>query len=232
MHETNAVPCFFLASDATYFPYACLAALRALELSARPMAGFILQVGTTETDRAIAAELLGPNVSLVDASNFLHGLAYRYDTRITKAAYLRLFPDLLPEFGPYSRVIYLDCDVLFNRDPSELASIDLRAPLLAAHDLTAYYDLGYRDRLPVRPGAPYFNSGVMVFDMPAVRKAGLLEAARHFAENFPEQCVQHDQDALNVAFEGKWQTLHPLWNAKIGRASCRERVYSSAVAVS
>jgi lipopolysaccharide biosynthesis glycosyltransferase len=213
MPEPNIVSCFFLASDRTYFPYACLAALRAIELSSRPMAGFILHVGTTEEDRAIATKLLGANVGLVDVSHLLHGLAYRYDARITKASYLRLFADLVQEFEPYSRVIYLDCDVLCNRDPSDLASIDLAAPLLAAHDLTAYYDLGYRDRLPVRPGAPYFNAGVLVFDMPAVREASLLEMARHFAESHPESCVQHDQDALNVAFEGRWQTLHPLWNS-------------------
>ena len=213
MPEVNPVSCFFLASDRNYFPYACLAALRALELSAGPIVGFILHVGTTEEDRATATKMLGERVGFVDASNFLHGLAYKYDARITKASYLRLFADLVPEFEPYSRVIYLDCDVLFNRDPADLASIDLRAPLLAAHDLTSYYDLGYRDRLPVRPGAPYFNAGVMVFDMPTVREAGLLEAARHFAEIHSEKCVQHDQDALNVAFEGRWQTLHPLWNA-------------------
>jgi len=212
MPTANTPWCFFLASDRDYFPYACLAALRALELSAWQASGFILHVDATEADRVAAAQLLGDSIGIVDASSFLQGLSYRYDGRITKTAYLRLFADLVPEFKPYSRVIYLDCDVLFNRDLSDLASIDLRVPLLAAHDLTAYYDLGFRDRLPVGPGAPYFNSGVLVFDLPNVREARLLEAARYFAENHGEQCVQHDQDALNVAFEGNWQTLHPLWN--------------------
>ena len=61
--EVNPVSCFFiLASDRNYFPYACLAALRALELSAGPIVGFILHVGTTEEDRHNAHEMLGERV--------------------------------------------------------------------------------------------------------------------------------------------------------------------------
>ncbi len=213
MPPTAASSSFFLAADQNYFPYACLAALRAGELSAGPIDGYILHVGAAEADLSLARRLLDGRVGLVDAAELLGELAVRYDGRITKASYLRLFADLVPELAAYRRVVYLDCDVLLNRDPAQLAAIPFSTPLLAAHDLTAYYDLGYRDRLPVGPGAPYFNAGVLVFDLPTVRQAGLLEAGRRFAEDFPERCVQHDQDALNVAFEGQWRTLDPLWNA-------------------
>jgi lipopolysaccharide biosynthesis glycosyltransferase len=213
MSQSGSSQCFVLACDGNYFPYACLAALRACEVGSKALRGYILHAGASPDQLRIAAGLLGDRVELIEAADLIDGLPHRYSERITQAAYLRLFIDLVPQFEPYSRVIYFDCDVLFNRDPAELASIDMQAPLLAAHDLPSYYDLEFRKRLPLQPGAPYFNSGVLVFDMPAVRRLDCLERARRFAAEFPDICIQHDQDALNVAFEGRWQTLHPLWNA-------------------
>ncbi|MDI6026570.1 glycosyltransferase family 8 protein [Corticibacterium sp. UT-5YL-CI-8] len=207
-----AKTCFYLAADKNYFPFACLAARRILDISRDPLPGYILHTAISDTDRSAAVSLLGDRVTLLDVSHFLDGLSARYDERITKATYIRLFADLLPEFNPYERIVYLDCDVLFNRDPAALAAAEMKLPLLAAHDMPSYYDLGYRSRLSLGDGAPYFNAGVLVMDLPAVREMGLLEKARSFVEQYPERCVQHDQDALNVAFEGKWQTLHPLWN--------------------
>lgn len=213
MPANDQSSCYFLACDGNYLPFACLAAKRASELSAVPIRGYILHAGA-EDERLKAASCFLPEcVELVDASKLIDDLPLNFNARITKATYLRLFADLLPQFASYERVAYFDCDVLFNRDPGELLSSVMHAPLLAAHDLPAYYDLGYRERLPLQPGAPYFNSGVLVFDMPTVRDSGLLDRARDFATRYPDRCVQHDQDALNVAFEGNWQTLHPLWNA-------------------
>lgn len=205
--------CYFLACDGNYLPFACLAAKRASELNATPIRGYILHTGAEEDLIKSASRLLPDGIELVDAAGLLEGLSLNFNNRITSAAYLRLFVDRVPQFAPYTRVAYLDCDVLFNRDPGELLSSVMHAPLLAAHDLPAYYDLGYRERLRLRNGAPYFNSGVLVFDMPMVRNSSLLDRARYFATRYPESCAQHDQDALNVAFEGNWQTLHPLWNA-------------------
>ncbi|WP_137931858.1 glycosyltransferase [Mesorhizobium comanense] len=210
---TQRTHCYFLACDGNYLPFAALAAKRAGELSATSTRGYILYAGPEDDRFEAVSRVLPPDVEMVDASRFLDGLSLNFSARITKATYLRIFADLVPQFEPYERVAYFDCDVLLNRDPAELLSSAMSAPLLAAHDLPSYYDLDYRRRLSLRAGAPYFNAGVLVFDMPAVRNAGLLEKARQFATDHMELCVQHDQDAMNVAFEGSWQTLHPLWNA-------------------
>lgn len=63
--------------------------------------------------------------------------------------------------------------------------------------------------LSMQPGAPCFNAGVLVFDMPAVRHDHLLEKSRVAASR---PLYGLDQGALNIAFEGKWQTMHPNWN--------------------
>lgn len=204
---------FYLAADRNYFPYACVAARRILQTSSAPLAGFILHNGVSGDDLGFARGYLPESVTFLDTRALVEALTVNASERITKSAYLRLFADVIPEFAPFSRAIYADCDVLFNGDIAQLATAPLGLPLLAAHDMPSYYDLGYRARLGMADDAPYFNSGVLILDLDAIRQGGHLRKARDFAAEHAERCLQHDQDALNAAFEGAWQTLHPLWNA-------------------
>jgi len=204
--------CYYFAADGKYFPYACLAARRVLDVSGAATPGVILQTGVGREDLEVATALLGNHVAIVDMSSALDGFSFNTD-RLGLAAYMRLFVDLLPVFQPYSTLVYADCDVLFNRSVADLAATPLNGALLAAHDEQQYYDPKYRTRLPLGPGAPYFNSGVLVFNMEQVRGEGLLEQTRRFAQERRDICFQHDQDALNVVFEGRWQTMDPRWNA-------------------
>ncbi|MER9354361.1 hypothetical protein NKI61_13830 [Mesorhizobium sp. M0514] len=198
--------CFFLAADGGYFPYACLAARRILDVSATTP-GFILHVGASEDDVQVARRLLKDQIALVDVSSFMAKVRSGFrDSGI--AAFIRLFADQMPAFEGYDRIAYTDCDVLFNRDIGDLTNQQLHAPLLAAHDDYMYFLPTYRQKLAMQPGAPYFNSGVLLFDMSAVREQGLLERTRHVAM----EKKLNDQNALNIAFEGKWQTMHPNWN--------------------
>jgi hypothetical protein len=204
-----AVPnsCFFLAADGGYFPYACLAARRILDVSTATTPGFILHVGVGDDDMRVGRRLLKDQVELVDVSSFMERVRSGFrDSGI--AAFIRLFADQLPQFEAYERIAYTDCDVLFNRDIGDLTGQALHAPLLAAHDDYMYFLPTYRQKLSMQPGAPYFNSGVLLFDMTAVRAQGLLERTRQVAM----EKKLNDQNALNIAFEGKWQTMHPNWN--------------------
>jgi lipopolysaccharide biosynthesis glycosyltransferase len=202
--------CFFFATDGNYFPYACLATLRAVTVS-DPIDGFILHMGVSAGDIDIARKLLGDRITFIDVSTYLSDFAAN-NGRLGLSTYIRLFADQLPELASYDRIVYADSDVLFNRSITDLANTELKAPLLAAHDIPSYFDMTYRRRLPLRPGAPKFNAGVLLFNMPMVRNDGLLARSRQFAVDHPDICQAFDQDALNVVFEGQWQTMHPGWN--------------------
>ena len=204
--------CFFFAADGNYFPYACLAARRVLDVSGTAVPGYILQTGADRNDLEAASRLLGSHVTVLDTSSMLEGLQVN-STRLGVAAYLRLFVDKLPDLQSFDRLVYADCDVLFNASIMELLAVDLHSALLAAHDEQQYFEMIYRARLPMKAGAPYFNSGVFVIDMRRVRQERLFEQARQFAQDHRNLCVQHDQDAMNVVFEGNWQTMDPRWNA-------------------
>ncbi|WP_196814812.1 glycosyltransferase [Mesorhizobium sp. L103C131B0] len=201
--------CFFFAADQKFFPFACLAARRVLDVST-PVDGFILHTGIIPSeDRDAGERLLGGKIGVIDVTEFMDATNYNRATHPSLAAYIRLFADRLPEFESYDRIVYSDADVLFNRSIADLCNTPLKAPLLAAHDEQTYFDAKFRKHLPVQPGAPKFNSGVLVFNMPLVRREGLLERTRELAS---EHVYGMDQGPLNVAFEGRWQTMHPFWN--------------------
>lgn len=178
-----------------------------MDVSAGATPGFILHVGVNDDDMQAGRRLLKDQVELVDVSSFMEEVRSGFRNS-SIAAFVRLFADQMPDFEAYDRIAYTDCDVLFNRDIRDLTSQQLQAPLLAAHDDYMYFLPTYRQKLSMQPGAPYFNSGVLLFDMTAVRAQGLLERTRQVAI----EKKLNDQNALNIAFEGKWQTMHPNWN--------------------
>ncbi|MEP6565784.1 MAG: glycosyltransferase, partial [Mesorhizobium sp.] len=153
-----------------------MAARRILDVSA-PIDGFILHLGMNDADMRVAKRILPERVKLVDVSAFMQESGFSVPGGGI-AACIRLFADLFPFFDSYERIAYTDCDVLFNRDIEDLVGQKLNAPLLAAHDDYMYFRPGYRQSMSMQPGAPYFNSGVLVFDMKAVREQGLLALTR------------------------------------------------------
>lgn len=202
-----------LAADETYFPFACIVARQAIERAGRPLPVVIVhdRVSQDGLDRARA---YCPEIVFADASHLLDGKQFETGPWLSRATYLRLFLDLLPELDPYQRLLYLDGDVSVLADPWNLLSTDMKsAPVAAAYDLKNLPDTAYRSRLPVFPGSPYFNAGVMLFDLAAIRVTNDLETARAFALEHGDLCLAHDQDALNVVFQGRWQVLDWRWNA-------------------
>jgi lipopolysaccharide biosynthesis glycosyltransferase len=82
--------------------------------------------------------------------------------------------------------------------------------------------------------AAYFNSGVLLFDLERVRSAGLMARAREVACRQHDRLLWPDQDALNVAFAGRWLPVHPRWNCmnslRVWRPWADEALGADAVA--
>ncbi|MBO4452658.1 MAG: lipopolysaccharide biosynthesis protein [Clostridia bacterium] len=80
---------------------------------------------------------------------------------------IRLFADLVPEMP--DKLLYLDADILFNRDITLLYGIDIEGyEYAAARDHYGKYLL-YPN---------YINAGVLLFNLKKIRETGLLEKAR------------------------------------------------------
>jgi lipopolysaccharide biosynthesis glycosyltransferase len=112
-----------------------------------------------------------------------------------------------------SKVIYLDADILIQRDIFELWEQDMHGKIvLAVQD--SYIQNCPARYLPAQAGGeqPYFNSGVMVIDLEAWRAAGIEQCCLEAATRLPRRTKWLDQHVLNACLAGRWGRLRPVWN--------------------
>ncbi len=96
---------------------------------------------------------------------------------------LRLFADIVPDMP--DKLLYLDVDILFNRDIRLLYDIDITEyEYAAARDHYGKYLLNPN----------YINAGVLLFNMKKIRKTGLLEKSRKIIKE--KKLVFADQSAV------------------------------------
>src|SRR5207249_434261 len=130
---------------------------------------------------------------------------------------------LLPHLLDVPRLIYLDCDVLVFRDLAQLFDLEL-APgkvLAAPRDSET---LSLADDSPTiadainlpREGA-YFNCGVMLMNLDALRRQNFLQRSVEFLNNWSGKYRFWDQSAINFLLHGQIDELPEYWN----RASWR-----------
>lgn len=142
---------------------------------------------------------------------------------ITISAYFRLFVGKI--FAEYKRILYLDCDLITTVDIAKLFLTNIgEYPVAAALDTTISYSLTagglnisawkafseyMNNTLGFTSQDKYFNSGVMIIDIEKFNEIDLdylIDLAKRNNKFF------HDQNVLNVAFEGNYFELSPTWN--------------------
>lgn len=96
---------------------------------------------------------------------------------------LRLFMDFIPQIP--DKILYLDVDILFNRDISLLYDTDITGyEYAAARDHYGKYILNRN----------YINAGVLLFNMQEAKKTGLFEKARELIKT--KKLLFADQSAI------------------------------------
>lgn len=96
---------------------------------------------------------------------------------------IRLFADKIPSIP--NKLLYLDCDIMFNKDIT----------LLYNQDIDGYEYACARDhygKYLIRPD--YINAGVLLFNIEESKKTGLFEKARELIKK--KKWIFADQDAL------------------------------------
>jgi len=125
------------------------------------------------------------------------------------ASYRLLLPDLLPY---YDKVLYIDCDMIFRNDLSELyQTIDLADNYMAGvFEATLEVQQAHMQAIGCAPGT-YINSGLLLMNLKQLRADGMvakfLEAAKEEGLEFP------DQDVINQLCKGRIIGLSPFWNS-------------------
>ena len=146
-----------------------------------------------------------------------------------------LFRIMLPEVLPkLPKIIYLDADILVNRDIRELWDMDIDdGYFMAAPDEDVVK--GVVVPVPVRKkevdAKRYFNSGVIYMNLDRIRKKGnMRRAVLDYLDRTPESDLP-DQDALNVIYGKGTRLLDPSWNCPMqqlyrsGEKKLEKRIY-------
>lgn len=124
-----------------------------------------------------------------------------------------LLPEVLPELH---KVIYLDADIMFCRDITELWNMELGQNTIAAVPDVGIAEKGINANIISKRNLlkkeQYFNSGVLVLDLDRIREQGnLAQITIDLLKEIPESTMP-DQDALNVLYREKTLLLEPIWN--------------------
>lgn len=98
---------------------------------------------------------------------------------------LRLFADMVPQTAKCEKLLYLDCDLMFNRDIHLLYDINIDG-----YEYASASD--HYGKYLIHPG--YTNAGVLLFNMEECKKTGLFECARGWIKR--KKLIFADQSAL------------------------------------
>jgi lipopolysaccharide biosynthesis glycosyltransferase len=127
------------------------------------------------------------------------------------ATYYRL---AVPKVLDVERFLYVDADTLCDVDVSELNKMEMGispAGLVAEAPMADAADRFVATYMGNRPGAPYFNAGVILVNVAEWRRQQITEKAMEFIAT--HRPPFHDQSALNVILHGKAVHLEERFNS-------------------
>ena len=140
------------------------------------------------------------------------GVYSNADTHISNCTYYRfLLPYLLP--SDVSKAIYLDGDLITLGSLLPLWETELAPdePAAIACDFMSD-DVIVHNRIGTPPSQPYFNGGVIVFNLDCWRKEGL--GAICLEESRKQSYFLMDQDVVNVLLGHRIKRLHFKYNCQ------------------
>ena len=199
-----------LACDDKYVPFTTVVARQIVRSSTETLPPItVISDGVSDENKALATQFC-PQIEFLEAAPLFNDHALPVTSAFSRAAHLRLFLDEI--LADFDHAVYLDSDISVLADVSPLLAMRPKSgPIIAAHDLHIMVAKAYRERLQI--SGPYFNSGVMVLDLKAIRAERIFAEALRYAQTYPERCEMVDQDPLNAVLDGRWQTLDWRWNA-------------------
>jgi lipopolysaccharide biosynthesis glycosyltransferase len=133
-----------------------------------------------------------------------------------------LIPELLDR--PITKAIQLDCDMVLEDDIRKLWEIDL-----GDYPAGAVENFSTPPKVLNTTQSEYFNSGLVVLNLPVWRKQQISEKALECVATEPDRITMADQCALNLALESNWYRLPPIWNQQAGiyrKRYCQRSGYS------
>lgn len=217
----KTVPVVFAANDA--FAPACSVAIASVLKNAandRQYDIVILESDISQASKARICEMTDGtenfSVRFFSAAPLIENYRLQANDHITVETFYRfLIQDVLPG---YEKVLYLDGDLVCDRDVAELFDENIDGYLLAAvrdpdmlgcANLSKYRRAYLRQELEMEDPYGYFQAGVLLLNLSEMRKLYTMEQWLTFAMH---PYKYSDQDVLNRYCQGRVKYLDPAWN--------------------
>ncbi|RCL00218.1 MAG: Glycosyl transferase family 2 protein [Candidatus Tokpelaia sp. JSC189] len=136
----------------------------------------------------------------------------------TASIYGRL---IIPEIcNNFDKAIYVDTDMIFNRDIAELSLIDLKDNYIAAvidskieieRRIDPWWANYFKKKLSLEIKNSYINSGLLVFNLEKWRKLSIHNQCIELLANSKE-FILPDQDVINIICKNRIHYLDQSWN--------------------
>lgn len=120
------------------------------------------------------------------------------------------FAEILKDTG---KTLYIDGDVIINKDLSELYNIDINKFYLAATREYRAEMWKYQQLLGTKY---YINSGVMLLNLKKMREDNLSNRFFEIKKTQPSSWLCQDQDVINYVCADKIMYLPPIYNYTVG----------------
>lgn len=145
------------------------------------------------------------NLYIIDVDN------HYYDNvpvlRWSKETYYRLLiNELLP--NDLKRILYLDCDIIVNKNIKDFYDIDLKNNTIAA----LIENNNFREKIGLYKEGKYFQAGVLLFDILKYKTKLNYEKSLEIIEKLGSNMIAVDQDVINIAFDGDMLPINEKYN--------------------
>lgn len=179
-----------------------------------PMRIFLASSGMSSASKDAVSKLEGEGIKIVivDVAGKRSELKLlKEGFHVSPAATIKFsLPEIL---GDIDKVIYIDGDVIVRGDLSDLFAVSLDGAYVAAvKDIKPV--LKYKPSILIKLNIPhhrnYFNSGMMVMDLKAMRRDGISKRLMDYRRDGINSFM--DQDALNVVFGDRVKYLPCRYN--------------------
>lgn len=212
-HLDERIPIVFAVND-NYVPYLGVA-LHSLIKYASAHLQYDIHILFTDINqhhrqRLQSMERENIHILFVDVSEQMNKNCI-YTKHFSKETAYRLVVEQL--FSEYEKILYLDCDIVINRDVALLYQEDIGSAIIGACRGYIMADIVPHITKEVKvPVADYFNAGILLINARLFKKYHIGTKGLEMLTKKQYECP--DQDVLNILCHGKVKYLDRKWNVE------------------
>lgn len=232
--KQSIIPIFFTTDD-NYVPYLCVA-IKSITDNCHPAFNYkvhVLNNGLTKENMKKVKTFETENLTIEfdDVTKTIAPVKALLNENLrdyySDAIFYRIFiPKMFPQ---YQRAIYIDCDVVVLGDISRLFFTDLKGNYLGSvpdevapsHPVLVEY---VEQAVGIKINN-YFCSGVILFDLDAMRKHKVEQKFIGLLSKYNFDTIAPDQDYLNVICKDHVLYLHPGWDKQANGAKYNDKIF-------